>query len=111
MKLLESLKLRWIVWVWNHTPNCAEMSRLASLSLDRPTPLGLRVRMRLHHLICAWCRRYERQLQFLHRAAPQSHHGLELLVARGLSPDARRRLVQRMREADPERIIPTEPGE
>ena len=38
MKLIESLKMRWVVLVWNHTPNCAEMSRLASLSFEQ-TPI------------------------------------------------------------------------
>src|SRR5439155_10509944 len=31
VKILNSFKARWVVWVWRHTPNCADMSRLASL--------------------------------------------------------------------------------
>ena len=100
MKLLEALKMRWVVWVWNHTPNCAEMSRLASLSLEQPPSFTLRLKMRLHHLICVWCQRYERQLIFLHRAAPHAHDVLDALAARGLSPEARQRLVQRLHEAE-----------
>jgi hypothetical protein len=100
MKLLQSLKLRWVVWVWNHTPNCAEMSRLASLSFEQPPSLALRLKMRLHHLICVWCQRYKRQLKFLHRAAPHTHDDLDMLSARGLSQEARQRLVQRLREAN-----------
>jgi hypothetical protein len=100
MKFIESLKLRWVVWVWNHTPNCAEMSRLASRSFEQPPSLALRLKMRLHHLICVWCQRYERQLQFLHRAAPQTQDELDGLTVRGLSPEARQRLVQRLREAN-----------
>lgn len=98
MPFLKSLLLRWMVWVWNLTPTCAEMARLASLSFEQPPSLTLRLRMRLHHLICTWCRRYERQLRFLHRAAPRAHENLELLMARGLSPEAKRRLVRRLRE-------------
>ena len=100
MKLLESLKMRWVVWVWNHTPNCADMSRLASLSLEQPPSLTLRLKMRLHHLICVWCQRYERQLRFLHRAAPHSHDNLDALSPRGLSTEARQRLLQRLHEAN-----------
>jgi hypothetical protein len=100
MKLFQSLKLRWVVWVWNHTPNCAEMSRLASLSFERPPSLALRLKMRLHHFICIWCRRYEQQLKFLRRAAPMTHDDLDVLAVRGLSPEARQRLVQRLREAN-----------
>jgi len=100
MKFIESIKLRWVVWVWNHTPNCAEMSRLASRSFEQPPSLDLRLKMRLHHLICVWCHRYERQLQFLHQAAPRMQDELDGLAVRGLSPEARRRLVQRLREAN-----------
>ena len=71
MKLMEALKTRWIVWVWNHTPTCAEMSRLASQSLEQPLSLKMRFKMWLHFLICVWCERYYKHLKFLHRAAPQ----------------------------------------
>ena len=76
-----------------------KMSRLASRSIEQPPSFLLRLRMRLHHLICVWCRRYERQLKFLHRAAPRTHEEIDRLSARGLSPEARQRLVQRLREA------------
>ena len=98
MKVLDSLKMRWVVWVWNHTPNCAEMSRLASLSFQQPPSLMLRVKMRLHHLICVWCQRYERQLKFLRCAAPHAHDNLDALSPRGLSTEARQRLLQRLHE-------------
>ena len=99
MKLLEALKMRWIVWVWNHTPNCAEMSRLASLSLDRPPSLKVRLKMRLHYLICVWCERYQRHLTFLHRAAPQLPDQLEMASQRTLSIEAKQRMVQRLHAA------------
>lgn len=99
MKILDALKTRWVVWVWNHTPDCAEMSRLASQSLERPLPPGLRLRMRLHHLICVWCQRYSRQLKFLHRAAPRLNGGAENSPGQGLSPEAKRRIAQRLRDA------------
>ena len=96
MKLLEALKTRWIVWVWNHTPTCAEMSRLASLSLDRPPSLNVRFKMWLHYLICIWCERYYKHLKFLHRAAPQFAEQLETASNRRLSTEAKRRIVQQL---------------
>ncbi len=98
MKWLQSLKMRWVVWVWNHTPNCAEMSRLASRSLEQPLPFRLRWRMRLHHLICVWCLRYEKHLRLLHHAAPGLADAPGTPAPRGLSPEARERILQRLRE-------------
>ncbi len=98
MKWLDSWKRRWVVWVWKHTPNCAEMSRLASRSLDQRLPLGLRCRMWLHHVICVWCQRYEKHLRFLHHAAPRSLDEFGSADLRRLPPEARQRILQRLRE-------------
>lgn len=99
MKLIEALKMRWIVWVWNHTPNCAEMSRMASLSIEQPPSLKVRLKMRLHYLICVWCERYQKHLTFLHRAAPQLPDMLETASPRTLSVEAKQRMVQRLHAA------------
>ncbi len=56
MKLFASLKTHFVVWVWNHTPTCAEMSRLTSRALEQPLTFKTRAKMRLHFVICAWCR-------------------------------------------------------
>ena len=99
MKFFHSLKLRAIVLVWNHTPNCAEMSRLASQSLDKSLSLNIRLQVKLHFLICAWCKRYTRQLRFLHESAPhfEEHAGQHL--TRGLSAEAKQRIVQHLRHS------------
>lgn len=94
MNLLKSIKLRFVVWVWNHTPNCAEMSRLASRSLDGSLTLKQRWQMRLHRVICAWCRRYLQQLSFLHTAAPQLEFPAGERLVRGLPAEARQRILQ-----------------
>jgi hypothetical protein len=102
MKVIEALKMRWVVWVWNHTPNCAEMSRLTSRSLEEPLSLRMRLRMRLHQLICVWCQRYERHLKFLHRVAPRLHEPQVDLPGRGLSLEARERIVKSLQAVNDE---------
>src|SRR5258708_7536634 len=97
MKVFDSLKTRWVVWVWKHTPNCAEMSRLASRSLEQPLSMRTRLKMGLHYLICTWCKRYFTQLRFLHEAAPRFEEHAGTLSSRGLSVEARQRIVQRLR--------------
>jgi hypothetical protein len=99
MKLFASLKMGWVQWVWRHAPNCAEMSRLSSQALDRKLSLGVRMRMRLHFLVCTWCRRYAKQLRFLHKTAPRLHEQTVESPARGLSPEARERIRKRVRDA------------
>ena len=95
MKLFASLKTSLVVWVWNHTPTCAEMSRLASRALEQPLTIRTRLTIRLHFVICEWCQRYFDQISFLH------HHArcLELgeLPGRGMSAEAKQRILQRIK--------------
>jgi hypothetical protein len=100
MKLMESLKTRWIVWMWNHTPNCAEMSRLASQSLEQPLSLKMRFKMWLHFLICVWCERYQKHLKFLHRAAPKFGEQVDSVSSSRLSVEAKQRIKVRLQEID-----------
>ncbi len=99
MNLFEKLKFRWVAWVWNHTPTCVEMTRLASLSLDRPLPLKTRAQIWLHWMICVWCKRYFRHLHLLHKRAPELSRNLESLPTPRFSADAKCRIKTRLREA------------
>jgi len=44
------------------TPNCDEVARLASESLDRDLFFREKIGVRFHTTICAWCVRYEEQI-------------------------------------------------
>ena len=97
MKPLASLKTRFVVWVWNHTPTCAEMSRLTSRALGQPLTIRMRLKMRLHFVICAWCRRYFEQINFLHHQAPRLESEPGKRSGRGLSAESKRRMLERIK--------------
>ena len=42
--------------------SCKDVTRLLSESMDHSLPLGKRIGVRLHLLMCRFCARYERQL-------------------------------------------------
>src|SRR5436853_4591767 len=94
MKIVKSLKEHFVAWVWNHTPNCAEISRLESRSFETSLPIQTRIRMCLHYLICVWCKRYARHLTYLHAIAPRLNEHAENFTSRGLSVEAKHRIVQ-----------------
>ena len=100
MKIIASIKERWEVWVWQHTPHCTEILRLASQSLEQPLSFRTRLKMRLHFLICVWCERYVKQLKFLQHAGSHLDHQAESLPGRGLSAEARQRIVQHLKTVD-----------
>lgn len=73
-------------------PNCREAARRQSRALDQPLDLREKIGLRLHLLACSWCRRYGRQLRFLHHAAHDHADELHSAAPQGLSPEARARL-------------------
>ncbi len=51
------------------SPNCQEAIRLQSDALDQPLSPAKRIGLRIHLLLCKWCRRYGRQIAFLRTVA------------------------------------------
>jgi len=78
-------------------PSCKEAARLQSDALDRSLPFRERFGLRLHLLICKWCRRYGRQIAFLRTAARSHHEDAQTAPAQGLSREARQRIKERLR--------------
>lgn len=47
-------------------PSCRDVARLLSHMQERPVPAGERLALRAHLMLCTSCRRYARQLNWLH---------------------------------------------
>src|SRR5947207_14116696 len=63
------LQTKLVILIGRHTPKCREMVRILSQSMDAPLPWSVRIKKRLHFLICCWCQRYEEQLRYLRQTA------------------------------------------
>jgi hypothetical protein len=64
---------------------CREVSKLVSESMERNLPLGTRVQVRMHLMLCRFCAGFARQIRLLRRAARQSP---ERLAGAPASPEA-----------------------
>lgn len=77
-------------------PSCKQITEIASTSLETPLPKWQRWQFRLHLLICRHCRRYFKQLRFLHRlSATVGDH----LTDKALSANARARIAEALQQA------------
>jgi hypothetical protein len=80
--------------------SCKDVTKLVSESMDRSLPLGKRIGVRLHLLICKFCARYERQLLLIRETA---RHLAATVEAPGesfgetLSEEARERIRESIR--------------
>lgn len=93
LPMAETINSGWLHWLIKNTPSCKEAAELASRSLDQAIPVGVRIKLRLHFLICRWCERYFIHMRFLRRAMRHYARRSEQ-EGPALSPDARRRLKQ-----------------
>jgi hypothetical protein len=75
---------------------CTEIARLASEACDRKLTWRERWRVRMHYLICDWCRRYTEQLRLLHRLTPQLAEKAPQFRQRPMPAEARQRLKRRL---------------
>lgn len=82
-------------------PDCKEVTRMVSESLDRPLPFSRRVWMRMHLMMCRYCSRFKRQMQVLQdlaRLPPATENGGH--PPAGLSPEARERIKSVLSEEE-----------
>ena len=80
------------------SPNCREASRLQSEALDHAlTPLQ-RFGLRIHLILCKWCRRYGKQIRFLRSAAHEHPDEVAEATSSTLSSETRERLKRALRD-------------
>jgi hypothetical protein len=87
-----------VKFIGRRTPKCREVVRILSQSMDSKLPLTMRIKLRLHYLICAWCRRYEKHLRELRKFASSVPDHTEAFSENSLSPTARERMKEALRE-------------
>ena|SRR5271165_1647785 len=86
------LQTRLVIFIGRHTPKCREVVRILSDGMDRPLPLSLRLKLRLHFLMCCWCQRYAQHLRFLREAAAAFPEHVEEAASAQLSSEAKERM-------------------
>jgi hypothetical protein len=86
------------------SPSCKQAARLQSQALARPLSLPQRFGLRLHLLICCWCRRFGEQVIFLHSAAHQCPENEQTNAVRGLTAEGRTRIKRAMQATEEIRL-------
>ena len=78
------------------SPSCREAARLQSIAFDRKLTLRQRFGLRVHLLLCRWCRRYGKQIKFLQDAAHEHPHEMVEPAPQRLSDEARDRIKKKL---------------
>ena len=100
--ILQKIKMQAIFWLARRLPTCKEVAPWMSEVLDSDLPLARRIKLKLHILICVWCKRYQEQL-FLLRETTQNlskQVEAESVTTPALSADARQRMKALLKQTE-----------
>ncbi len=81
---------------------CRDISKLVSESMERQLPLGQRIQLRMHLMLCRLCAGFARQTRLLRRAAKQDSERsvADLSTPEATLPEeARERIKAALRES------------
>ena len=95
--LVKKLRWRGIMLLAALTPPCRRIAQQTSRAHEQPLSACDRVRLRIHLGICAACRRYLRQLDFLSEASGRSDENVPAVAQARLADCAKERLKHRLR--------------
>ena len=84
-------------FIGERTPKCREVVRILSQSMDSKLSLTMRVKLRLHYLICAWCQRYASSCTCYARSSSAPDH-VDEFSQDALSASAKERMREVLRE-------------
>ena len=90
------LQTKLVIFIGKHTPKCREMVRILSQTMDEPMPLMMRIKKRIHFLICCWCQRYEDQLRYIHETASRFPEHADDASNAIFPPETRERIKQKL---------------
>jgi hypothetical protein len=91
MNFLKKSARRLIGGIRALSPNCREASRLQSDALERPLSPLKETGLRIHLVLCQWCRRYGKQIRLLRQAVREQPDQVTEAAPSALSPEARAR--------------------
>jgi hypothetical protein len=82
-------------------PNCHEASILTSRAMDEDISLKERVGLKMHLLVCKWCRRYSKQVNLIRDIVRRQASRVESTESQtdlNLSPGARNRIEKILKD-------------
>ena len=96
LAIFQKLKMEAIFWMARRQPHCKDITTWMSERMERELDWRRRITLKLHKMICEWCKRYDEQLRFLRSAVRDYSMKIEEAPTSPpvLSPEARERLKQ-----------------
>ena len=91
---MKNMSKKFARWLGAFSPSCKEATRLQSAALDRPLKPLEAFGLRIHLVLCKWCRRYGRQINSICSVAHEHAQEDPPIPTQKLSFEARERMKQ-----------------
>jgi hypothetical protein len=92
------LQLQIVLLICRFTPTCPEVVRILSLGMDKKLSLMMRIKLRIHYLMCSFCERYMKQLKYIRQVSREFPEKIGDISDASLSADAKDRIKAVLRQ-------------
>jgi len=90
--------LQIVLLICRFTPRCPQVIRILSLGMDKELSLLTRIKLRIHYLMCSFCKRYAKQLKYMREVAREFPEKIGEVSDATLSAEAKQRLKEALRQ-------------
>src|SRR6266481_7343577 len=91
-------QLQIVLLICRFTPTCPEVTRILSLGMDKQLSLTMRVKLRVHYLMCSFCERYMKQLKYIRQVSREFPEKIGEVSDAKLPTEAKQRMKAALRE-------------
>ena len=92
------LQLQIVLLICRFTPTCPEVVRILSLGMDKELSLIMRLKLRIHYLMCSFCERYMKQLKYIRQVSREFPEKIGDVSDASLPADAKERMKAALRQ-------------
>src|SRR5262245_57221498 len=92
------LQLQIVLLICGFTPTCPEVVRLLSLRMEKELPLIMRIKLRIHYLMCSFCEGYMKQLKYIRQVSREFPEKIAGVSEASLPADAKERMKAALRQ-------------
>jgi hypothetical protein len=92
------LQLQIVLLICRFTPTCPEVVRILSLGMEKQLSLMMRIKLRIHYLMCSFCERYMKQLKYIRQVSREFPEKIGDVSDASLPADAKERMKAALRQ-------------
>ena len=90
-------QLQIVLLICRFTPTCPEVVRILSLGMEKQLSLMMRMKLRIHYLMCSFCERYMKQLKYIRQVSREFPEKIGDVSNASLPADAKERMKAALR--------------